>query len=326
MNMTRRERMALVALPAVALAALTIGLLQGELGGLSELVSAWNTGDTELIRLISLWRAPRVAVIIAVGLGLGAAGAMMQVVTQNPLGSPDVIGMTSGSSLGAVIALAHYPSSGYAAVAIGALLGGAASAAVVLSVSWRRESGAMQLILTGIAVSALFTSVATWVALRGGIDTAMSIAAWGVGSLSQVTWAIAVPTAAALFPLVVAALLTDRVLRQVALGEEVAVSTGVNVLMNRRLVATLSVGLTAISTAAVGPIAFVALLAPRIWASVSRRPPTVWGSALGGVVLLAVADIVAREAFSVSIPVGTVTLAGGGLYLVAYVARTKAMR
>lgn len=262
------------------------------------------------------WRLPRALAAIAFGAALGAAGAVFQSLTRNPLASPDIIGFTTGSYTGALLVIIAIGGS-YLQVAAGALAGGIVTALVVYLLAWRRGIQGFRLIIVGIALSAVLASLNTWLLLTAELETAISAAAWGAGSLIATTWQQASLGTFAIALLLAALAPLLHALRQMELGVDSARSTGVRAEQVRLLSMLLGVALTATVTAAAGPIAFVALAAPQIARRLTRSPGVaVLPAVATGALLLAVADVVAQHVLPAPLPVGIVTVVLGGGYLV----------
>ncbi|MGY3678128.1 ABC-type enterobactin transport system permease subunit [Streptomyces sp. TE33382] len=228
-----------------------------------------------------------------------------------------MIGFNTGASTGALAVLLT-GAGGYTRTALGALIGGFATAALVYALGGRRSTATTRFVVTGIAVSAILTSVNTW--LMYGADTAVAARAaqWTVGSLDALGWEHAVPALMALAPLALVTPFLVRTLRVLELGDDVATALGARVVRGRLLLVTVGVALTAVATSVAGPLAFVALAAPQIARLLYRRTPGISlpGAALAGAVLLAGADWAAAHAFApVQLPTGVVTVSAGGAYL-----------
>ena len=261
------------------------------------------------------WRLPRTALALVMGAALGMSGAIFQSLTRNPLGSPDIIGFDAGAYTGALVVITLLKGSFYA-IAGGALLGGILTALAVYLLAWRGGVQGFRLIIVGIGVSAMLSSLNTWMLLRADLQVAMAAAVWGVGSLNELSlerlWQVLVMFAI-LFP---CAALLARPMRQLEMGDDAARALGVNAERTRLGLMAVGVALTATVTATAGPIAFVALAAPQI----ARRVTAAAGvsllpsAAMGGL-LLVVADYLAQRAFApTQLPVGIVTICVGGLY------------
>ncbi len=268
-------------------------------------------------RVVTQWRAPRVVAAIVFGAALGASGALFQTLTRNPLGSPDIIGFSTGAYTGAVITFTII-GTGVLSVSVGALVGGLATAFVVYVLAWRGGVQGFRLIVVGIAVTAMLSGLNTFLLLKAQTEVAMAASIWGAGSLAEVGWGEVV---SALIPLIVLGGLTAVLvgpLRQLELGDDTARAHGTGVERTRLAVLVVGVALIALVTAATGPIAFVALAAPQLARRLCRSAGIPLGaSALMGALLLLGADQVAQHVIPGTVPVGVVTVVIGGVYLIA---------
>lgn len=272
--------------------------------------------------VISDWRLPRVAAEVVFGASLGVAGAIFQNLTRNPLGSPDVIGLDAGAYTGALFALTVLSGSS-AQLTTASMLGGLLVSAVVYLLSFDRCFSGLRLVVIGIAVNAMVTALNSWIVLRADLDIAIAAVGWSAGSLNGVDWSdLYLPFA------VVAVLLAvmagqARAMHQTSLGDALAVTTGVALGRLHLLMVLVGVGCTATVTAVAGPIPFIALAAPQI----GRRLAGSAGlpllpAALTGAVLLQCADLLAQALLApVALPVGVVSTAVGGCYLIGLLAK-----
>ncbi|MEV6342396.1 iron chelate uptake ABC transporter family permease subunit [Actinoplanes sp. NPDC051851] len=263
-------------------------------------------------------RLPRVLTALFVGMAFGMSGAIFQSLSRNPLGSPDIIGFTTGSATGALIGILIFGGGG-AVIAGSAVLGGLIVAILVYLLS--SQDGTVrpsQLILVGIGASAVLSSVNGYLLTRADLGDAMQAAVWLTGSLNGRGWEHAVPVGAAVLLCCAAILLAARPLGVLSLGDDTAGGLGVPTERIRRSLLIGAVALTAVATASAGPIPFVALAAPQIARRLTGAPdatPLIAG--LTGATLLALADVAAQRLFApATLPVGVLTAALGGLYLV----------
>ncbi|PCG81955.1 iron ABC transporter permease [Streptomyces sp. WZ.A104] len=310
-----------ITLVALALWAFTLGSYPLSLGDLTAVMS--GTARNSVRTVVLEWRAPRIVAAVLFGAALAVGGAIFQSLTRNPLGSPDVIGFTTGSYTGVVVMLLVGASS-YPALAAGALAGGLVTALVVYLLAFRRGVRGFRLIIVGIAVGALLSSVNTWFSVKADVDTALRAAVWGAGSLSAIGWPAVMMAAALTAGVALAAPVAQRRMRRLELGDDTATMLGVPVERTKLLLVVLGVTATAAVTAAAGPIAFVALAAPQIARRLTGRGTSVdlVGSALVGAVLLLGADIAAQHAIpGVILPTGAVTVCVGGAYLLVLLVR-----
>lgn len=271
-------------------------------------------------RVVLEWRLPRALAALAFGAALALSGAVFQTMTRNPLGSPDVIGFSTGAYTGAIVAIAL---AGQATLSVtgGALVGGLATAVVVYALAYRRGLSGFRLVVVGIGVTAMLHAVNTWMLLRLLPEVAMSAAIWGVGSLGDVTWTQLLLAVLPLAAAVVLLLVALPALRQLELGDDAARAHGLRLEPARLGILAIGVALTAIVTATTGPIAFVALTAPQIAKRlVGGSGLPLGASAIVGAALLLAADLVAQHALT-DIPAGVVTVVLGGVYLVVLLVR-----
>ncbi|MGW6455266.1 FecCD family ABC transporter permease [Streptomyces sp. NPDC055078] len=273
-----------------------------------------GTPSTDYI--VNTLRLPRLLVGIVVGAALGVSGAIFQSLARNPLGSPDIVGFETGAATGALFQILVF-GGGPFAVAAGAVLGGLGTALVVYALAYKRGVQGYRLILVGIAAGALLSSVNAYLMIKASLDEAQAAAVWLTGSLNGRGWDQFVPaviTVAILLPL---CLLLGPHLRMMEAGDASAKSLGVPVERSRLVLIVLAVLLCATATAAAGPIAFVALAAPQLARRITRSAGvTLIPAAIMGALLLIASDYAAQRVLApVQLPVGIMTAAIGGMYL-----------
>lgn len=261
-------------------------------------------------------RLPRALVAILVGAGLALGGAIFQSITRNPLGSPDVLGIGQGATVGALTVIVLFQG-GATAVAAGAVAGGTLTGAAVYLFAWKRGVHGFRLVLIGIGIAAMLTAVIHYLITKANLVDATRAVVWMTGSLDGRDWTQFWPllaVSAVLLPLV---LVYGRPLRMLEMGDDAAYALGVRVERVRVVLLVSAVLLVAAATAAAGPIVFVALSAPQLARRLTRSPgPNLAASALMGSALLLVADWTATNAFGErQLPVGVVTGIVGGVYL-----------
>ncbi|MFB4312166.1 FecCD family ABC transporter permease [Actinomadura sp. GTD37] len=313
----RRTAAASLALAGAALVLAFAALCRGDTWDAPGDVLAALAGRGDAVLVVQEWRLPRVAAALVFGAALGAAGAIFQNVTRNALGSPDVIGLDAGAYTGVLIAITAFGGTA-GGLAAGSLAGGLAAAAAVYALSLRSGLSGLRLVVIGVAVNAMLTAVNSWIILRVQLDVAIAATGWSAGSLNGLDWdEVRIPfLVIAALGLLLAAL--ARTMGQAALGDEVAATSGVALNRYRLLVVLAGVGLTATVTSATGPIVFVALAAPQIGRRLAAAAGTpALPAALTGALLLLAADLAAQTVLApVQLPVGVVTTAIGGSYLI----------
>lgn len=263
------------------------------------------------------WRLPRTALALLLGAALGLSGAIVQSLTRNPLGSPDIIGFDAGSYTGALVVITLV-GGGYLQVAGGALVGGLVTAVLVYVLAFRRGVEGFRLIIVGIGVAAMMTSLNTWMLLRAKLEVAIAAAIWGAGSLNGMTLERLGYAGVVLAVLFALCLVMSRPMAQLELGDDAARALGVGAESSRLALLVLGVALTALTTATAGPIGFVALAAPQLARRLTGAPGvSMLPAAAMGALLLVAADHIAQHAFApIQLPVGVVTVSLGGVYFV----------
>ncbi|WP_433654687.1 FecCD family ABC transporter permease [Nocardia sp. CA-128927] len=305
---------------AVAVLALGTGDYSIAPGEVLRAIFGHASPKVELV--VMKWRMPRVLLAIMLGAALGASGAVFQALTRNPLGSPDIIGFNTGAYTGALVVIL-FTSGGYYQTALGALVGGMATAVVIYVLAFKNGVQGFRLIIVGIAISATLHSMNVWLIVKVDLAAAMSAAVWGSGSLATLDWAQVVPVTVVLAVLLPCAALLAYRMPILDLGDDAARALGVRVEPTRLALILVGVGLTALATAAAGPIAFVSLAAPQLARRLTRTATVaVLPAAAMGALLLVTADLLAQRAFSpTQLPVGVVTVSIGGGYFVWLLAR-----
>jgi iron complex transport system permease protein len=261
-------------------------------------------------------RYPRVLAALLVGLALGVAGALSQAATNNPLADPSIIGTSAGASLGAVIAIiANFATIGSFGVALAAVIG--ALLVSLLTFSFARN--ALQLVIVGIATSALFSSIAGLLIAITARDDARSISFWSLGSMALAN----TDTVHLLAPIVITFSIIGWYLSGdmdlLVLGDREVSHLGWNPRTIRLGAFVIISILIATAVSAVGTIAFLALAAPHITRYLigpSVRPLVI-GSGVIGAGLLLIADTAARTiAPPHELPIGLITSLVGAPVLI----------
>lgn len=322
MRVRRRGIAVTAVLLALAVAAVLVELATGAYFiPIPDVASSFFGGGTSLDRTTVLdWRMPRVLVGLGVGVALGAAGALTQSLARNPLASPDLLGISMGSSAAAVAMIVLVPSGVViGGVTIGTLwaayAGGIAVAVIVTVLAYRGGLESMRLVLIGVGINALAAAVVSLLLVQTPLAQAADAVAWLTGTLEVRTWDQVQPLWITVVVAVVLIALAAFDFRVTHLGEAVSRALGVRVRSTLLMLWSASVLLTAGAVAAAGPIAFVALAAPQVARGLYRSPtPPVIGGALVGATLVLGADLAARFLLG-NAPVGIVTSALGAPFL-----------
>ncbi|MGE2832939.1 FecCD family ABC transporter permease [Mycobacterium sp. SMC-4] len=305
----------------VAAASLTLGEFPLSMHEVLDVVAG---GGTPIDRDVVLGdRLPRAVTGLGVGAAFALSGAILQRIARNPLVSPDVIGINSGAALGALLVITVVGGSGVTLV-LSAMAGALLTAAAILVISYQRGLHGFRLVLVGIGVTAMLTSGISYLLTRADVHEAMSAAAWLTGSLANRNSLHVVVIGGTLLTAAPVLAVLARQLRLLELGDDLAKSLGSR--QSHRIALVLAaVALAAMATAAAGPIAFVALVAPQIARRLlAERHTGLAPAAAIGALLVVAADLVARLVFApASMPVGVVTAVLGTPVLLFLLARAN---
>ncbi|CDR01855.1 FecCD family ABC transporter permease [Streptomyces iranensis] len=298
--------------------------------GLSRVIATILGGGERVDEFVIMdLRMPRALAGLIVGVALGVSGALTQSIARNPLASPDILGVTGGA--GAVAVFLVTVSGGTAAAVVSAvglsaaaLAGGLGTGLLVYFLAWRRGIDGFRLILIGISVSAVMEAITTWLLATADIKDVARAQAWLVGSLEGRSWGeVRVALWCTLVLLVVVSCVAFQ-FKPMHLGDEVAAGLGVRYSMVRAVLLLCAVLLAAVAVSAAGPVPFVALVAPQVAMRLARCPtPPLVASGMVGASLLIGSDLVARTALPITLPVGVVTAAIGGPFLVCLLVRAN---
>ncbi|MGO1307853.1 MAG: FecCD family ABC transporter permease [Microbacterium gubbeenense] len=317
-----------VVLCVLAAVFLVTGVLSLMLGSISlSLADLWDvaTGDARpaYARSVLGRKLPRLLTAALVGLCLGMSGAIVQSLTRNPLGSPDIVGFTTGAATAAVMQIVIF-GGGPLATGIAAMLGGIGTAIVVYLLA-RRDgaSGGLRLVLVGIGTGSLLGAVTSLVTIRASLDDATTVQLWTAGSLTGRGWPHVIALALAAIVLIPPLVVLAKSTTLIEMGDDTAQAIGIPVERIRFLALLVAVALAGVATGAAGPIAFIAFAAPHVARILVRTPGVLlWTSGIAGAALLAAADLLAQHVdISLRTPVGLVTSLLGGIYLLWLLAR-----
>ena len=278
----------------------------------------------------TLWaiRFPRVAMAALVGASLSVAGLIMQAIFGNPLAEPGVIGISSGAAVGAGVAIVlGLTMFGEWTTAVFAFGAGLIATLVVYFMS--RADGRTEvvtLVLTGIAVNAIAGAGIALLTFLGDTQSREQIVFWQLGSLAGSRWSQVFIIAPVVAAGLIAAYLAARKLDLLALGERNARHLGVNVEVLRIVMIFVVALLTGAAVAFAGIISFVGLVIPHLMRMIlgPAHLPLVTASALGGALLLTLADLGARTIVpNADMPIGMLTALVGGPFFFWLLRKTR---
>jgi iron complex transport system permease protein len=262
-------------------------------------------------------RLPRALLTILVGASLAVGGTLMQALFRNPIVEPGLVGTSSGAAFGSalyfVLGAVFKWNTGEWTLPIAACLGGMLSTALVFFLSLSKHTGkssVTSLLLTGIAINALFLSGVGFLSYIARDPQARSITFWGLGTLSGANWHSVMIVGTSTFACLFIALRYAKQLNALVLGEEEAQLLGVTIHYLKWSILLVNVVMIAIATAFVGVISFVGLVVPHLLRMIngSDNRFLLRNSALLGGIILSIADITARMTFRpAELPIGIVT-------------------
>jgi len=289
--------------------------------------------DVDSVReqIVLAIRLPRVLMGCVVGAALSLAGAVLQGIFRNPMADPYVIGASSGAALGASLAIVlGVGLTIFGMAAISAMAFVMAMAAITIVYNLSRVGGrvpAMTLLLSGIAVSIFFSAITSLLSVFAG-ERLHGLYFWLLGSLSESKWEQVMVAAPVLTSCLFVASLYARDLNIMSLGEETAVTLGVDVESAKLVLIMVSSLATSVAVSFTGTIAFVGLMVPhivRLLVGPDHRVLLPCSALFGATFLVLCDDVVrwlAQAVTRTQIPVGVVTALTGGPFFM-YLLRRK---
>lgn len=295
----------------------------------TEVLAVLTGGGESMYRQILLeFRLPRLLTAGLSGMALAVSGSLLQNAVRNPLGDPQVIGVTSGAGAGALLLMIGFPQLSAGWVPVGAVLGGMAAAALVYAVSWKRGLHPTILTLVGIAVAALGSAIINLMIIHAKVDVAPALS-WMAGSTYNRGWTEVQRIVPAILILLPLAAWLGRKVDLLTFSEESSTGLGLHVRNTRVYVAIIAVLLASIAAANVGSVGFIGLLAPhaaRMLVGARHRQSMVIAALLGGI-LLAGADWIGRVVMiPKELPSGIVTALLGAPYLLYLMGKTNKLK
>ncbi|HEX4309366.1 MAG TPA: iron ABC transporter permease [Acidobacteriaceae bacterium] len=328
MNARRSDRIWLASLFLLMIATTVASIRFGAMDFSNHAMAAafWGklSGHTDLPldqRIFMQLRVPRAILCLLVGASLGVGGTLMQALFRNPIVEPGLVGTSSGAAFGAALfyvfgALLKVNLGGWT-LPLAACFGGVLSTYLVFALAHTKNEGRssiLRLLLTGLAINALFMSGIGFLSYVARDPQARSIIYWNLGTLSGADWNSVLVVGLATIIGLVPAVLCAKSLNALMIGEDEATALGINVARLKWIVLTINVLMVAVATAFTGVISFVGLVVPHIL-RILRGPDNrflILGSAMLGGTLLSVADLIARTLLRpAELPIGIVTAVVG---------------
>ena len=301
-----------------------VGLIVGDypIPALKAIATALWDRNGEYDFIINSLRFPRIIVAILAGMCFASSGLIFQSLINNPLVSPDIIGINSGAAVLAVAILAAGGNIEYLPWA--AFLGALLTAALIYLLSWKRGISATRLVLVGIGINSVLGAIITYITIKYPIERVVAAARWQAGTLFGATWDDARTLLIGLLILLPSAFFLTTRLRTLQLGDETAITVGSKIERDRLALLAVASLLAALAVSVVGPLGFVALIVPqaaRLLVGSITGGVLIFTALLGGFFLLG-ADLIAQRLFApVMLPAGVITATFGGPYFLYLLAR-----
>lgn len=262
------------------------------------------------------WRLPRTLAAGAAGVLLALAGTLLQRVSNNPMASPELLGVSGGTFMGVIAAALLLPALPLPMMLLGGLVGAFACLLLLVLINRRNGFQPERILLSGIAITALFEPLQA-IALANGDLRVQQLLSWMSGSTYYVTQPVALALVVLALLMLAACLLASRWLDLMPMGPAVATALGIHLGRAQLTILLLVAVLTASATMVIGPLSFAGLLAPhlaRLMGLVRAR----WhllGAAGCGALLMVSADWIGQQIlFPQEVPVGLVSTLLGGAY------------
>jgi len=308
----------------VLAASIRYGAIDFSIGDITAALRSLFPGQPEATldqRIFLELRLPRAVLALLVGASLGVGGTLMQALFRNPIVEPGLVGTSSGAAFGSALffvlgGLLNIGSSLWT-LPFAACIGGIVSTYLVFLLARSREDGRayiVMMLLTGLAVNALFMSAIGFLSYIARDPQARSITFWSLGTLSGASWRAVQVVAVSTIGGTLVALRFSKQLNALMIGEEEATYLGVNVNRLKWIVLSINVVIVAVATAFTGVISFVGLIVPHILRMMRGADNRflIIGSAFTGAILLNLADLIARLSLRpAELPIGIVTSAVG---------------
>lgn len=297
---------------------MVLGLSLGNINlGIHQLIPViLGNSDALTERIVLYLRLPRLLVALLAGASLAISGLLLQGVVNNPLAAPEIMGITSGAGLGALLVLVLVPDIPVTFIPIAAFIGAIVAFGVVYLAAWQNGVAPARLALIGIAVSAFCAAGINLLVVKSKLQVAQALV-WLAGSTYARQWDEVWQLLA--FPLILLPLgwLIARKLDVMALGEDLPRILGMRLQKARGVILAIAVALAAAAVSTVGTISFVGLIAPHAARLLvgSRHRQLVPIAAILGAILVILADTVGRVLLAPKeIPSGLVTALIGTPY------------
>ena len=270
-------------------------------------------------------RVPRITIALGAGICMAVAGTVLQRLINNPLASPDLLGVSAGASAAIVISSLLTGQSLFVFNPFIALGGSATMLLILVLLTRIKQLSGGSILLLGIALTAMVEALVQFVLAKGSQDV-YNILSWLAGSTYRTQSYEGIALFTASLVILALSLLSARSLTLLNLDREIAAARGLNVNFSTYLLLMLVALSCAIVTALLGPIAFIGLLAPHLASllGANRVKSQLLLASLLGSAILVLADWLGRNIlFPSQVAAGTLAAALGGGYFVILLLRAK---
>jgi iron complex transport system permease protein len=287
-----------------------------------------GVGNGENTFVIETLRLPRVILSLLVGMALGVSGLILQGIIRNPLASPDIIGITGGASVAAVIFITYFSEMSIKWLPFVAIIGAGIVSLIIYLLAWKNGVTPIRLVLIGIGVAAALGASVTMMIVLSPTYSTSEAYIWLTGSVYGANWENVYSMLPWVLIFVPLAFLFSREVNVQELGDDVALGLGSRVQFRRFTLLFISVALAGSAVAFAGGIGFVGLIAPHIARKLVGRSfgSLVPVSALIGGLIVILADVVARTAFlPLDLPAGVFVSGIGAPFFIYLLYRNRNM-
>lgn len=298
---------------------LFIGVTDIPLRNILEIIFTNQSYKSEWVVIVNDIRLPKTLTAILVGAALSVSGLQMQTIFKNPLAGPDVLGISSGASLGVAIVLMGFTSifsfdlsgmMGNWIIALSAWLGSGLILLIIFSVSVRIKD-IMTILILGILFGAIAGSIVSIMQYFSTESMLKSFVIWTMGSLGGVTKSQLYVLSTCVIIGLIIALLSSKMLNALLLGENYSKTMGLNIKTSRLLIFLSTSILAGSVTAFCGPIGFISIAVPHITRMVfktSLHNYLILGSCLIGAIIMLISDIISQlPGNNITLPINSIT-------------------
>lgn len=275
---------------------------------------------------IEVLRLPRISLAFLAGMALAVSGLILQGIVRNPLASPDIIGITGGGSVAAVLFLTFFSGVSLNLLPFVSITGSAINCALIYVLSWQKGITPVRLVLIGIGIQAAMASIISMLMVISPSYSTSEAYIWLTGSVYGANWQDVqglLPWVVIFIPL---AAYNAKQIDIQEIGEDYARALGLKVQTSRLMLIVISVALAGSAVSFAGGIGFVGLIAPHIARKLIGRPhfKLIPATALIGGIIVVLADIVARTAFlPKDLPAGVFVSGIGAIFFIYLLYKNK---